>query len=274
MASTGRLPDWIIIGAMKAATSSMHKWLSLHPQIAASGRKELNFFIEPTFSDRGIDWYRQQFADPPGALIAGESSVNYTKNHHYPGVAARMASVVPDVKLIYILRDPLTRIESGYVHNVADGFERASFDEAIRHPDDSPIVQTSRYWYQLQDFLEHFPPEQVRIMSYEAIGKDPAGGVSSILEFLGLDPNFSNPAIGSQVHSSSDKRRPHDWALRIPAARADGSRVLRRLRRVGSTPIERPQWKPETRRMIEDYLRADVAAMRQFSGLAFDEWSI
>ncbi len=271
---SGRLPDWIIIGAMKAATSSVHRWLSLHPQVAVSTPKELNFFIEPNFSNRGLDWYREQFNDPSDALIAGESSVNYTKNHFYPGVPARMASVLPDVKLIYILRDPLERIESGYIHNAASGIERASFDEAIRHPDDSPIVQTSRYWHQLKDFLDHFPAEQIRVMSYDTIKRDPTGSLSSVLEFLGLDPGFSHPDVGGRLHSSSNKRRPHDWALRIPPRRADRNRALRALRRIGSTPIERPEWNPATRRLIEDYLRPDVEAMREFSGLAFADWSI
>lgn len=252
----------------------MHEWLSMHPQIVASRRKELNFFIEPNYSQRGLDWYRQQFDGPPEALVAGESSVNYTKNHYYPGVPARMAAVVPDVKLIYILRDPIARIESGYVHNVAAGLERASFDDAMQHPADSSIVQTSRYWHQLKDFLEYFPAEQIRVMSYEKVGQDPGGSLSSVLEFLGLDSDFNHPSVGSRVHASSNKRRPHDWALRIPPARADNNRVLRRIRRVRSTPIERPQWVPQTRRMVEDYLRPDVEAVREFSGLAFDEWSI
>jgi hypothetical protein len=272
--AAGRLPDWIIIGAMKAATSSIHQWLSLHPQVAVSTPKELNFFIEPNFTDRGLDWYRRQFNDPPDALHAGESSVNYTKNHLYPGVPARMAAVIPDVKLIYVLRDPLKRIESGYVHNVASGIERASFDEAIRHLDTSPIVQTSRYWHQLQDFLDHFPREQIRVMSYETVERDPAGTLSSVLEFIGLDPSFSHPAVGSRLHTSANKRRPHDWALRISQKRADRNRALRALRRVGSTAIERPEWNPATRRLAEEYLRPDVEAMREFSGLAFDDWSI
>jgi ribosomal protein S18 acetylase RimI-like enzyme len=270
----GRLPDWIIIGAMKAATSSLHNWLSLHPRVAVSTPKELNFFIEPNFSDRGLGWYRQQFNDPPDALVAGESSVNYTKNHHYPGVPRRMAEVIPDVKLIYVLRDPLKRIESGYVHNVASGIERASFDDAIRDPESSPIVQTSRYWHQLQDFLEHFPREQIRVMSYDTVERDPAGSLSSALEFIGLDPEFSHPGVGGRLHTSAAKRRPHDLALRITQKQADRNRALRALRRIGSTPIERPVWNPQTRRLIEDYLRPDVEAMREFSGLAFDDWSI
>jgi hypothetical protein len=272
--ASGRLPDWIIIGAMKAATSSMHQWLSLHPQVAVSTPKELNFFIEPNFTNRGLDWYRQQFSDPPDAVVAGESSVNYTKRHHFPGVPERMAAVVPGVKLIYILRDPLERIESGYVHNAASGVERASFDDAIRHPDTSPIVQTSRYWHQLQDYLEYFPREQIRVMSYDTVERDPVGSVSSVLEFLGLDTDFTHPAVGSRLHSSSNKRRPHDLALRIPQKRADRNRALRALRRLGSTPIERPEWNPATRQLIEDYLRPDVEAIREFSGLAFDDWSI
>ena len=116
---SGRLPTWITIGAMKSATTSLHRYLAEHPDIAVSEPKELDFFIEPRYGKLGLDWYRRQFGS--AAIAAGESSVNYTKCHKYPGVAARMHRHLPDVRLIYMVRDPFDRIESHWVHAVGEG---------------------------------------------------------------------------------------------------------------------------------------------------------
>ena len=172
-ATAGRLPDTLIIGAMKCATSSLHQYLAAHPSIAASTPKELDFFLAERHARLGEAWYRRQFCDPPGALRALESSPNYTKRHEDAGVAARVAALVPSARLVYVLRDPLKRIESHYVHSVGAGRVRVGFDEALADLTTNPFVQTSRYWWQLSAFLDHFPAEQVRVVSYEQLSARP-----------------------------------------------------------------------------------------------------
>jgi len=272
---SGRLPSWIIIGAMKCATSSLHRYLAEHPDIATSTPKELDFFIEPKFSDKGIDWYRQQFTDPPGATCAGESSVNYTKVHEFPGVAARMHAHIPDAKLIYVLRDPMKRIESHWVHSVGAGKWRGDFDGAVRELETSTMVQTSRYWTQLSEFLTHYDPSQIKVMSYEAVGREPQAAVEEVLEFVGLDPSgFKSELIGKRIHASEKKRRPNRLGLLFWEDQARRRRVRKYLGRLVASPIEKPVWDPETRRRAEEYLRPEVEKIREFSGLEFPEWSL
>lgn len=273
-ASPGRLPDWIIIGAMKAATSSLHRYLAEHPQVATSTPKELDFFVEPRYDRLGIDWYRRQFATPADAVVAGESSVNYTKCHEMPGVAGRMHRHLPDVKLIYVLRDPVKRIESHWVHMVGSGKWRGDFASAVADPETSDVVQTSRYWMQLSEYLEHYSPEQIKVMSYEAVSADPEGAVDEVLEFIGLEPGFRHPLIGKQVHPSSRKMRPNRLGLLVWDDPVRRRRVRKYLRRVVASPIEKPVWSPDARANVADYLAPDVERIREFSGMEFAEWSI
>ena len=267
-----RLPDWIIIGAMKAATSSLHRYLAQNPMITASNPKELDFFLEPKFSKRGLDWYGRQFGSPNDAQVAGESSPNYTKCHEHPGVAARIHEHLPDVKLIYVLRDPLRRIESHWIHAVGAGRWRGTFDEAVRDVESSRMVQTSRYWTQLSQYLEYFDPAQIKVISYEALSRDPQTAVSEVLEFLGLDPSFEHEFIGQRVHSRVNKMRPSRLGLRL--RKETRSRWTKYLGRIVASPIESPVWEPATRKRVMEYLRPEAERIRVFSGLDFADWSI
>ena len=130
----GTLPNLIVIGTQKGETSSLHYYLSLHPQICMSREKELNFFIsERDWSNwkRGVEWYKKKFIGK--AQIYGESSPNYTNYPRYDQVPKRMHSIVPEAKLVYILRDPIKRIISHYMHKYSKGKENRSLllDESL-----------------------------------------------------------------------------------------------------------------------------------------------
>src|SRR5262249_9523812 len=107
------LPNLLIIGARKAGTTSLHEYLSLHPQIFMSEEKELSFFDADGRWGRGIDWYKANFdARYP---INGESSPQYSRYPRTPGVPERIKSVLGMPKIIYAIRDPVDRILSDYV---------------------------------------------------------------------------------------------------------------------------------------------------------------
>ncbi|MGC4020653.1 MAG: sulfotransferase domain-containing protein [Cyclobacteriaceae bacterium] len=117
----------MIIGAMKAGTTSLHDYLSKHPDVFMSVQKELDFFVEQKNWKLGIDWYKKQF--PVSTIAIGESSPNYTKSLIFGNVPDKIKSILPDVKLIYILRDPIKRLVSHYSHQYID---RREFDQLIR----------------------------------------------------------------------------------------------------------------------------------------------
>src|SRR3954454_1582153 len=142
------LPNLIVIGAAKAGTTSLHHYLDLHPQIAMSRWKELDFFSKE-FDRDGLRWYESQFADAP---VRGESSPSYTRHPENPGAAARMASVVPDAKLIYIVRDPVDRyVSSSRSTRHALGKRSRALDGDL---ESEQAFHTSHYAVQLALYLE------------------------------------------------------------------------------------------------------------------------
>ena len=269
-----RLPDFVVIGAMKCATSSLHRYLAAHPDTAMSEPKELDFFIEPNFSRHGLDWYRQRFVGPADAAVVGESSVNYTKRHEHTGVVERMAATIPDAKLIYIVRDPLARIESHWVHSVGAGRWRGSFADAVADLEASRFVQTSRYWHQLEPFVEHYGTDRVKVLSYETLVAEPHRTVDEVLAYLGLPQGFDHPIIGERIHRGERKLRPNALGRLFWKDRVVRRRLRRRVPRLVGTPIPKPEWSEADRARVVDYLQPDVDAIRAFSGLGFDEWSL
>jgi hypothetical protein len=258
---------------MKCATSSLHHYLQVHPEIAASTPKELDYFLARNFDRLGPDWYGRQFLNPRNARVAIESSPNYTKAHEHRGVPERMAALIPDVKLVYVVRDPLKRIESHFMHLVGNGTERGTFSQHLADLDSALSVQTSRYAWQLSHFLDHFPREQLRVVDYDDVAKRPRVVVRELLAWLDLGPDFDHPVLDERFHLSERKLRPNDLGLRFWHDRVKRNRARRFIPRLVGTPIERPQWSHADRERVLAYLGPDMDRLREISGLAFDRWS-
>ena len=174
-----KLPDYLIIGAMKTGTSSVHRYLCQHPAVFPSKSKELDFFT--THYRRGLGWYMQNFRGD----VSGEASPNYMKLHLWPKTAARIREHVPNARLLCVLRNPIDRTLSHYLHNVWRGRESRPFSVAVRP--DSNFVMTSRYSWQLDHYLNHFPSEQLLLVTTEELDRSPDRTMSRILQFVGVD---------------------------------------------------------------------------------------
>ena len=147
----GALPNLIVIGGLKCGTTSLHHYLNLHPQIAMSRPKELNFFVAELNWELGPEWYASHFERD--AEIRGETSPHYTNLPRFEGVAERMRELLGDgARLIYMVRDPIERMLSHYLHNVGGGYESRPMAEALADPD-SAYVARSRYAMQLEPYL-------------------------------------------------------------------------------------------------------------------------
>lgn len=163
----GLLPNLIVIGAMKCGTTALHRYLDLHPDVAMSEPKELNFFIGPERLaegceppawlagnwHRGLEWYARQFRPAP---VRGEASPGYTSPSS-PEAPERMARVLPGARLVYAVRDPVERAVSQYLHHRADGTERRPIEEALLDPS-SQYVERGLYHARLEPYLKRFPP--------------------------------------------------------------------------------------------------------------------
>ena len=114
----GRLPNFVIIGAMKSATSTLYEQLQRQPGIFLPELKEPNFFSDQYA--RGWDWYAGLFAEARASDIVGEASTHYTKLPTYPETVSRMWDHLPDAHLIYVMRDPIDRLVSQYIHQLKE----------------------------------------------------------------------------------------------------------------------------------------------------------
>lgn len=199
------MPNFLIIGTQKGGTTSLYNYLIQHPQILAASQKEVHFF-DFNFN-QGIDWYRSQF--PPEVdqqnAITGEASPYYL---FHPLVPARVYQHFPQVKLIVLLRNPITRALSHYYHEVRLGFENLSLSEAISQEAERMQGETEKiiadenyysynhqhysylsrgiYIEQLQLWQKYFPAQQFLIIKSEDFYTNPGAIVQEVLKFLGL----------------------------------------------------------------------------------------
>ena len=274
------LPNLIVIGAQKCGTSGLHYYLGLHPEVSMSTPKELNFFIAERNWPRGLEWYSRHF--DPAARCRGESSPNYTAFPQHMGVPERMAEVVPDAKLIYIVRDPIDRISAHYVHNFAKRREKGDLRQTLLHPNTS-YVSRSKYFTQLQRFLEFYDREQILVIENSRLRDDRLATLREVFEFVGVDPTFQHPKFEQVRHSSSRKKRATRLGMRVQKMSRSrlGSRIPRRawLALDVALPLSKPIDKPGGVREalgpeVIEVLREDADRLREFTGLELADWSV
>ncbi len=284
-ARAGALPNLIVIGGLKCGTTSLHHYLALHPEIAMSRPKELNFFVAELNWELGPEWYSSHF--DRGAPVRGETSPHYTNLPRFEGVAERMsATLADDSRLVYMVRDPLERILSHYLHNLGAGYETRSLERALAG-DGGSYVARSRYAMQLAPYLERFAPERILILDNGDLARERDATVRRVFEFCGVDPSYTSPHFdrewetgGARAKQDGGGFRLMDRAVRMPGLRAldrNFDRLPERLRwlveRVvhdpGSGAAEKPEPSAELRSRLESLLAEDVAELERISGRRF-----
>ena len=204
----GALPDFVIVGAQKGGTSFLYHLLTLHPLVEPAARKELHFFDNPERFDNGAGWYRRCFPQSGWKdgrrSITGEATPSYL---FYPPVAKRMAGVVPQARLIVLLRNPVDRTYSHYQMQVKRGTEPSTFEEAIEQQH-APYVSRSIYVDQLLRWFEFFSQEQMLILKSEDFFERPVETLKVVLNFLDL-PEWQPEAseLQQRRHTGSYKHK-------------------------------------------------------------------
>jgi hypothetical protein len=277
-------PNFLVIGAAKAGTTSLFHYLSEHPQVFMPRAKELDFFVKELNWSKGSAWYERQFRSAPPSATTGEASTNYTKYPRHDGVPERIAAYVPTVRLVYLVRDPIERIRSQYEQRVSTGREHEPFATAIWRKAD--YVEASCYALQIGRYLEHFPREQLLVLTAENLLAARLDTVARVYDFLGVDRSFVPPAIDHEFYRTDERRRHSprgNWVRRtakryIPAsARAKELFDQRRGSRKGGTgsPTGQRLVVPDAvRDQLADALREDVGQLRTYMPVGFDGWGI
>lgn len=255
--------------------------------------KELDFFIDPAETlvpsgnwPRGVAWYESHFRSD--AAIRGEASPNYTVYPFTRGVPERAASLVPGARIVYMVRDPIDRIVSQYLHRFGEGKERRSLDEALadigRAEPAMSLVYRSMYFMQLERWLACFPARNVLVVAQEELLGNRVETLRRVFAFLGIDETFHHERFAALSNVSREKRAPtrlEAWlrqrraastARRLPrVVRAPGRRVLNALNR---DPLHRPVLSEARRDELRTLLQEDTDRLRAYTGRSFSSWSL
>lgn len=235
-------PTFIIIGAQKGGTSSLYEYVIRHPEARRPQHKEMHYF--DVHYDKGLDWYRSQFPLGLGARkhVTGEATPYYL---FHPAVPARVASGLPEVRLVALLRNPVDRAYSHYQHTLRNHMAIASFEEALEleervfaTPDlgaslydeeachRHSYLARGRYVEQIRRWFDAVHRERVLILKSEDFYREPGKQLGAVLDFVGLrrwtPESFSTYNVGdyrekkmepATVRSLRDYYRPYNEQL-------------------------------------------------------------
>ncbi len=242
------LPTFLGIGTFKGATTTLFELLSTHPDIWLDPDKESDFFSLDDRWGKGRSWYEARF-EPAGATTAvGEVSPSYAMYPTYAETAARARSLVPEARLVYLVRDPVERICSMYRHLASRGHEDLPFARAVLTRRE--YLEISRYGEQVTQWLKHFPRDQLLVVATADLAHDPVAVCAKVFAHLGVDPSFVPPDPHRRVHRTEDS----------PDLRT---------RAMPPTTLS-----PALRRWLQRELAPDQARFRELLGDAAPTWDL
>ena len=252
------LPDFMIIGAMKSATSTLHEQLRLQPGIFMSTPKEPNFFSDDVNYGKGITWYRSLFEQAGSDVLKGESSTHYTKLPTYPRTIERMKKTGIRPKFIYVMRQPVDRLISHYIHEWSQGVIKTDIVTALKTCPE--LVQYGRYAYQLEPYFEAFGQHSVLPVFFDRIRNAPQAELERICRFIGYEgkPNWRTDLKPTNVSRERVRRIPFDKVFIY----SELATILRRLvipKRLRN--IVRSRLTMRTRPQLSDAVKENLEAM-------------
>jgi hypothetical protein len=302
----GRLPDFLLVGAPKAGTTALHAALAEHPQLFLSPVKEPKYYLcgdSPPPAYRGPGdahsnqewiWQRQRyldlFQDAGEGRLAGESTPFYL---YHRDARRRIAADVPRAKLVAVLRDPVDRAYSNWMHLWADGLEPcADVVEACAREARRVDAGWAPFWHyrglgmygrQLADLFEHIPREQVLVLRYRALVDDPHTALNRVARFLGVAEDvvteipsgnsrpFVHPSVRTRVLGPVVRAGARVGQFLPPQAwRAASRPLVGQLHQRGNP--ERPRLTPEQRDALREPFLEDIALLEELTGESYEDW--
>ncbi len=300
------LPNFLIFGVQKAGTTSIYEYLKQHPQVYVSPRKETDFFCrdldaalqagqagDESQLTRGgrqkivtVEDYEALFAGVTDEVAIGEASPNYLFSHQQavPGIQ----TLVPDAKLIAVLRNPVERAYSDYLMHVRQVVgNRKPLGEQVRtSADSSYTLLKGRYYEGMKHFLDTFGPEQIKVFLYDELRQDSAALMRQVYEFVGVDPNFEvdtgrkqqtaqvpkNQSINQLLQTKNPARSLAGSILRKVMPEERRQQLRSRLIAANSEGKDALPLSDEDRQLLEGYYREDVRQLQELIGRDLSGW--
>ena len=268
------LPNFIIVGTMKAGTTTFHRHLADVNDVFMP-EYEVQFFNRDEEYAQGIQRYEEIFRECDSQTAVGERTTTYS---FLPKVPERIHRHLPDVKLIWIFREPVARMYSHYWHSAKAGSERLSFEDAVaREPERIKkdifrgYAKRSHYAEQVERFLQYFPKDQMLFLLFEDFVRHPAGALNQTLQFLDVRQRVSDGVQPTRENPGYAPRWLHvQWAARRLFNKQKPFRLVARLNR-GHTPGY-PKMHEHTRARLKEVFREPNRRLTELTGLDLGIW--
>ena len=287
--------DFIGIGAARSGSSWVGNVLRKHPDICISEPKEVRYFNRyriPVGKDKGrlnpnhdqsLEWYFKRFSHARDGQIRGEISPVYLLDE---AAAPAIKNVFPDIRLILCVRNPVKRAYSSYrLHRGLGVIEDITFEQALEQ--ESLYIEMGLYAKQLRRYLEYFNRQQILVVVFEKLIKQPEKEFPRIFEFLGVsaDANIDYSARDTNESASARSKTLHRYAFKFSQLLVNSglSFVLHGLRnlgvhslinRINSAPSRCAPLLPETEMRLMNYFREDIKKLEQMLGVDLSEWKM
>lgn len=285
----GSVVNLFVIGASKCGTTYLHGLLDRHPDIQMCPTKEPRFFQDADCMAHLND-YEALFSSLAPAQYYGESSPSYSETTFYPTVVENLHRYNPDARLVYLVREPLSRLGSVWVQAQSTGHWSNADDYGRKMPLDyfraiseyPPFLEATRYWTHLSNYLSRFGDGQVHVIFFEDLVADPAGVLDSLFRFLGLEPADvlsgsapqQNEGAGKTMYSPVRSRLasvvPRSVHNLVPGVvrRAVGTTIAR----VFDQPLVQGELTQEQALWVRRELAAEVGRLYEHLGVTHDPW--
>ncbi len=196
------LPDFLLVGAMKCGTSTLAAQLGAQPGLFMTDPKEPNFFSDDAIFAKGRDWYERLF-DQAGRDIKGEASTHYTKLPTHPATLGRMRAMLDAPRIIYLIRDPVARAVSHYIHEWTMGVMSGEIERAFA--EHAELIEYGRYAMQIAPYVKAYGKDNVLILSLETMKAAPQSTLERVCEFLGHDGRPEWREDHARVNASGER---------------------------------------------------------------------
>lgn len=259
---------------MKSGTSTLRDLLTLREDVfLPSG--EVHFFSDEDRYARGLSWYASLFSAASKAVAVGEKTPTYS---YLPVCATRIHEHLPNVKLVWLFRDPVTRAYSHYWHSVKNGSERLSFHAAIETESDRIVKdvwrgyqQRSLYHEQVERYLTLFPRAQMHFLLLEHLLADPLRETNALLSFLGVERLGAAPELPRSNQTFIPRSRTTQWAIRrVFRSRTRPYQLLSRVNRRPAPGY--PKMEPAIRAQLRERFRQPNETLAALTGLDLTVW--
>jgi hypothetical protein len=268
-----RKVDFVIAGAQKCGTTTLTSILDSHPSLVCCSKKEPHFFSTTRDWRAELRNYEGLFDWQEGALHF-EASTTYTfYPHRSVAVWDRLFAYNPEMKILYLVRDPLERITSAYMHAFERGYTELDFEQAVRER--SAYLDITRYATQIRPFMDRFGRGSVQILFFEDLIERPRALTQDVLSFLGVDARVQLPTRDRHANRSLRGGRRHHRHGTLPF------RLLRRVapplwRRVTDPSkrafVERPELSLESCRRVLRLLSLEIEELERLTGRDLWHW--